>query len=186
MTAAWREANPERAKQATREWQKANPKRRAEYALKARLADPEKKRAQSRRWYAENREQKLEQNKAWAQANPDKRRAHIRSGYWRDPEKWRAYSAAKIKANMPYYVEAAAKRRAAQRGATPVWADRKAIAAIYREARRRREAGEDVHVDHIVPLQSDIVCGLHVEFNLRIIGAFDNHSKKNRHWPDMP
>lgn len=40
--------------------------------------------------------------------------------------------------------------------------------------------GKAVHVDHIYPLNSPIVCGLHVEDNLRLLFAGDNIAKGNR------
>ena len=43
-----------------------------------------------------------------------------------------------------------------------------------------------MHVDHIVPLQSALVCGLHCEANLEIIPGAANEAKKNYWWPDMP
>lgn len=42
------------------------------------------------------------------------------------------------------------------------------------------------HVDHIIPLQSLLVCGLHCGFNLRVIPAEENIKKGNRWWDDMP
>jgi len=63
--------------------------------------------------------------------------------------------------------------------AQPPWANRKAINRIYREAKRRRAAGEDVVVDHIIPLFHSRICGLHVETNLRIVDRKLNARKSN-------
>lgn len=70
--------------------------------------------------------------------------------------------------------------------ATPLWATREPIAEIYREAERRRAAGEDVVVDHVVPLRHPLVCGLHWHGNLEIVERLANARKSNHWWPDMP
>lgn len=51
---------------------------------------------------------------------------------------------------------------------------------------RSEQLGVRFEVDHIIPLQSRLVCGLHNEFNLRVITAKENNAKGNRYWPDMP
>jgi hypothetical protein len=63
---------------------------------------------------------------------------------------------------------------------TPKWANKDAIKEFYKEAKRlTKETGILHHVDHIVPLRHPLVCGLHVENNLRVISYFENNQKSN-------
>lgn len=59
------------------------------------------------------------------------------------------------------------------RKAMPAWADKDKIREIYKQ----RPAG--MHVDHIVPLRGEFVCGLHVEYNLEYLPEAENMKKSN-------
>jgi len=122
--------------------------------------------------------------------------------YKRDPEKSREHSrktrircAEKIKETKKRYHERNAglknfwdaNRRAAEKQATPAWADQFIMKEAFHLAKLREKAtGFKWHVDHIVPLQSRIVCGLHAHTNIQVIPATVNMSKNNVMWPDMP
>ena len=71
--------------------------------------------------------------------------------------------------------------KARNAAATPPWACRWKIDVVYAVARLT-----GLTVDHIVPVGHPLVCGLHVEHNLRIISGEENTAKGNRWWPDMP
>lgn len=59
--------------------------------------------------------------------------------------------------------------------------DHNQIKLIYEVARWLTIAFEEsFHVDHIVPLQGENVCGLHVPWNLQILFARENISKSNK------
>lgn len=89
--------------------------------------------------------------------------------------------------NPAYFAAQAAFRKAAKRRATPKWADQASMRAFYELIPLvNEETGVKHNVDHIVPLISKIVCGLHCEANLRVITAAENAQKSNVIWPDMP
>lgn len=86
--------------------------------------------------------------------------------------------AALIKATRSYHSSA---RRTRELNATPWWADADAIYSVYKNCERiTRETGVKHHVDHIVPLKGRGICGLHVQWNLRVIEARENIRKGNR------
>jgi hypothetical protein len=71
-------------------------------------------------------------------------------------------------------------RDAAKLRATPCWVDVKEIAKLYVEAQRLTESTGIVHeVDHIVPLRHQLVSGLHVHQNLRVVTRAVNRIKSN-------
>lgn len=74
-----------------------------------------------------------------------------------------------------------AKRRFAKMRAIPKWFESDKVQRVYLEAQKR-----GLDVDHVVPLRSEIVCGLHCWANLQLMPQDLNRSKCNRHWPDMP
>lgn len=74
-----------------------------------------------------------------------------------------------------------AKRRALEHRAIPLWANHFFIQEAYRLAKLRTEMfGFKWHVDHIIPLRSESVCGLHTHDNLQVIPAVINLKKGNR------
>lgn len=91
---------------------------------------------------------------------------------------WQQNNPSKMKASN-------ARRRAAKIQASPTWADQESVIGMYQLALLFNSTGINLHVDHIVPLNSDLVCGLHCESNLQLLPASDNISKGNRWWPDM-
>lgn len=75
-------------------------------------------------------------------------------------------------------------RRRKHRLATPKWLTRRQkseIRQLYQIAMTMtKTTGEQYVVDHIVPLRSEFVCGLHVPWNLRVITREENLIKSNQ------
>jgi hypothetical protein len=129
-------------------------------------------RERTRRWQIANPEKVRAYTAAWAKANPEKQKSRSQRWYANNL----AWSAAKTQWRL------AQKLRA-----TPGWANQGYIADVYRKAASfTKRDGRPWHVDHIVPLKSPRVCGLHCEDNLQVLSGVENITKGNRHWPDMP
>ena len=119
-----------------------------------------------RRYYERNKELV----KARANARPiEEKRTHRNKHKKENPELYKALTSVR-------------KRR--HRKATPKWItpeQKLAMRNLYLKAQELSKiAGQRYVVDHIIPLQSTAVCGLHVPWNLRVITQEENLKKSNK------
>ena len=127
------------------------------------------------------REDVRDRKNDWYLANKEQ---VVASAATRPPEVLRQYRNA-WKENNKTQVRADTKaRRRKHRLATPKWLSRKQkseLRQIYQIAiTMSKTTGEQYVVDHIVPLRSEHVCGLHVPWNLRVIPQQENLLKSNK------
>jgi hypothetical protein len=182
----------------------AHPEQTTAYKNKYYKNNKEACDAKSRKWQSLNKEKVAANNIEWQKNNPDKVAAK-KKRYRSKPDKiekerisaksYRINNAEKIttreriyrQANLGKHCALQSQRKATKLKATPSWIDRVKVEIFYNEANRlTKETGLLHCVDHIVPLRSKWVSGLHCEANLQVITASDNGIKSNRYWPNMP
>lgn len=135
-------------------------------------------------YYENNKEKLLEQKRQYRKQNLEKSREYDRNRYAENRDKklnlmrkWRQKNPDKMASNN-------AKHKAQKKKALAPWANLNDIKKIYAAANRlTKETGINHEVDHIFPLNSDYMCGLHVETNLQILTEKENIKKGNRTWP---
>jgi len=123
--------------------------------------DREAHNRRGREFYARNLEQELERGRIYRENNRESLR--IKSKEYR-------------KVHLPEHAHKQGKRRAQKINATPNWLTNEQeneIQFLYATADMK-------HVDHIVPLVSPIVCGLHVPWNLQLLTPKENIEKGNK------
>lgn len=188
-SAKYRRENPEKRKQSVRKYCDDNKVRLNKVAEQYRKDHPDKRRESTARYYANNKEKVTAANNKWAAVNPERARARFAKYHIKNRERINIRSAQWRVDNPGKATAQAAKRRAAKRNASPSWADNQYIEDLYINCREAEgifgNIGLDVkfNVDHIIPLQHDLVCGLHVEGNLQILTQFENYSKNNQFTP---
>jgi hypothetical protein len=132
----------------------------------------EASKAAGRRYYEKNKEAV----KARAAARPH--------------QEVRAYKDKYKAANPELYKALTSVRKRRHRAATPKWVgpeEKKAIRQLYLEAQRLTKlTGVRYVVDHIYPLISDVVCGLHTLKNLQIMTQDENLRKSNKILDSLP
>ncbi len=136
-------------------WARRNRDRLTAKAKERRAAYPDETRSANLKFKRANKAKLANQHAEWAQKNKGKRR------------------------------DTTSKYKAAKLRATPSWADQQKITQIYQLAVEiERRTGQRMHVDHIIPLQHPLVCGLHCEHNLQILPGPENESKRNKWSPE--
>lgn len=162
-----------------REWTRKNKDVVAAY----RLAGKER----ARQWKKENREKLLTYQREYRAQHRDRIIALDKAWKEKNPEHWRALRRRHYENNRFVHYARSGAYRGHRAKAQPKWANTFFIAEIYHLASlRTKHLGIKHHVDHIVPLRSKLVCGLHCESNLRVIPAIENNKKSNKTWPDKP
>lgn len=131
-------------------------------------------------WLALNKEKAAAITLAWQKKNRDRVNENYRRYYAKNKESVKARKILAIASDLPKDAAKSAMRRFGRTKATPSWANKFFMAEAYRLAALREQVfGFKWHVDHIVPLKGEKVCGLHVENNLQVIPAVENIRKKN-------
>ena len=173
----WRQERREYLRAKSRRYYTENRERAAETQKQYYEANRERIRERQRQYHAENREQRREYLKRYAEVHGS-RLLRYRKRYREDNRDLiRSRQADYRKRNLKKLIADAAARRARQMRATPPWANSDAIKQIYENCPKGQ------HVDHIVPLKSKLVCGLHVETNLQYLPASLNSQKNNKFIP---
>ena len=162
------------------EYRKRHKERIQEYNKQYWNENAEKLKKDNNARYYDNIDQRLEYGKNYYNTHSDERSDYSRRDRelnadkhkrWRD--QYRANNPGKVNANN-------ARRRKNIKRATPKWASLKLIEEQYvLAASKTAELNVPYEVDHIVPINSDVVCGLHCEHNLRVIPKKDNMKKRN-------
>ena len=113
-----------------------------------------------KKYYLKNKEKIIKRGTDYHFANPER----VAKG----KKRWKQANKNKVNAYS-------GQRRAQKLQATVSWADKEAIQRMYTIAVWcSKNLGEDYHVDHVIPLQGEKICGLHVEYNLDVITATEN------------
>lgn len=144
------------------EWERGN-QTRAEYFREYNRREEVKDKKND--WYLQNRDRVIEA----AATRP----LHIKREY---QQAWKDRNLVWVRADTK-------ARRRKHRQATLPWLSRKhksEIRELYKMAiTMTQTTGEQYVVDHIYPLRSDVVCGLHVPWNLRVVTQAENLRKSN-------
>ena len=139
-----------------------------------RRANPEKETARARAYYRDNKAEVGEKQKAYYQQNRERRQASIRAYNEANKEEQAAYRARWRRENKAKVAETSRRYQARKLKATPEGPADPRVLAVYEIAAWLRERGDDVEVDHIIPLAKG---GPHRYENLQILTVAENRKK---------
>lgn len=145
--------------------------------------DKDLKKTQQKAWRDKNKDKIKQHKENYVSKNYDKVRAQDKEyrGRVEVRKARRKYERKYYKANRKKMIAISCAYDSRVRAARPLWQRQKEINAYYKSAKIN-----GMEVDHIVPISSDLVCGLHCIDNFQLLTRSENASKGNRYWPDMP
>ena len=183
------DANKQKILDSNKRWIEKNKDKTKEQRKKYRQQHKLEKYKYDKMYLENNREHIKERNNKYYQVNKKEIRRKIKESYPVNKEqillqnkKWRAENRDAVNAS-------GAKRRAAKLQRTVAWANLDAIKEVYKDCEEinlaAKTAGctEKFVVDHEIPLQGELVSGLHIEYNLQIVTHKENCSKHNNFEP---
>lgn len=125
----------------------------------------------------QNRDKKLIWQAKYRNDNREELKSKRRKYYSENKEKEKIYGKLWDKNNPDKRRYGYAKRRALKKLAMPKWLTDEQVSKI---KEIYKNCPDGFHVDHIIPLQGKIVCGLHVPENLQYLTKKENLSKGNK------
>jgi hypothetical protein len=132
----------------------------------------------------EVRQRSIASSADWCKANPERANAKTKKYQGKNSGAVKASRQRYVAANRQQVLAKNAARHCQRSNASVAWANRFFIAEAYRLAQKRTEMlGIRYVVDHVIPLNHPLVCGLHVEGNLQVISEVENLAKSNSFTP---
>lgn len=158
-----------------------------EYLKKYYAENKEKLLANQREYWEKNKHRFSERQAEYREKNREQKRLSDREYRVVHKEKFNLSTANSKKKKPAKYIALILRRRAKQRQSIPIWYDESAVDLIIQQRDELTESTKIIHnIDHIVPVISDFVCGLHWHGNMQILTKSENSAKSNLIWPDMP
>lgn len=155
---------------ASAKWRNENPERNVELKALAYQRRKDHYDSHNKKWVADHKTERNAVSQRYYAKNAEVHRNRV--------YRWRSE-------NPGASNEIRMRRVSSKLNATPKWLTNEQniqMRLIYRHAIDcHRVSGQRYQVDHIVPLQGENVCGLHVPWNLQILPSDMNTKKANRH-----
>jgi len=183
---AYREANPEKAREAVRLWGEKNPEKKNESTKAWVEANPERKKANNKAYYNNNIDKHIEYANEWKKANPEKVRLSKKKWADKNPEKDKACRKAWKIANpekSKIYFNNRRARKLAAGGNLSIDIESKLFNLQRGKcACCKLPLGDDYHLDHIMPLA---LGGSNTDDNIQLLRAICNLQKHTSHPVDF-
>ena len=136
--------------------------------------------AYQKQYRADNRDTLLEGKKEWYNDNKERQLANMAAWVKNNRAAFKVIQNRYIGNNRGKFADKEARRRSLKLSAMPKWLNHAEVVEIEYMYMYNQIMPGNWEVDHIVPLQGESICGLHIPENLQILSAKENRMKSNK------